>query len=77
MDKCCCLSQFPTLSSYPITFSLYSPLFHKNAQVCGPVVKNLPANTGDTGPIQGTRVQSLVWEDSTCCGAAKPVHPNY
>ena len=23
-------------------------------------------------PMQGTRVQSLVWEDSTCCGAVKP-----
>ena len=27
--------------------------------------KNLPANTGDT-------IQSLVGEDPTCCGAAKP-----
>ena len=25
-------------------------------------------------PMQGTRVPSLVWEDSTCRGAAKPVH---
>ena len=24
-------------------------------------------------PMQGTRVQSLVWEDSTCHGATKPV----
>ena len=23
-------------------------------------------------PMQGTRVRSLVWEDSTCCGAAEP-----
>ena len=23
-------------------------------------------------PMLGTWVQSLVWEDSTCCGAAKP-----
>ena len=28
-------------------------------------------------PIQGTRVWALVWEDPTCCGAAKPVHHNY
>ena len=28
-------------------------------------------------PMQGTRVQSLVWEDSTCCGTTKPVHHNY
>ena len=27
--------------------------------------------------MQGTPVQSLVWEDSTCPGATKPVHPNY
>ena len=24
-----------------------------------------------------TLVQSLIWGDSTCCGAAKPVHDNY
>ena len=24
-------------------------------------------------PRQGTQVLSLVWEDSTCCGATKPV----
>ena len=23
--------------------------------------------------VQGTQVQSLVWEDPTCCGATKPV----
>ena len=28
-------------------------------------------------PMQGTRVQSLVPEDPTCCGAAGPVHHNY
>ena len=28
-------------------------------------------------PVQGTRVQSLVWEDPTCLGAAKPMHHNY
>ena len=28
-------------------------------------------------PMQGTRVQSLVQEDPTCCGATKPVHHNY
>ena len=27
--------------------------------------------------MQGTRVRSLVWEDSTCCRATKPVHRNY
>ena len=27
--------------------------------------------------IQGTRVQSLVQEDPTCHGAAKPMHHNY
>ena len=27
--------------------------------------------------MQGTRIQSLVWEDSTCSGASKPVHPSY
>ena len=28
-------------------------------------------------PMQGTRVQALVQEDPTCCGATKPVHHNY
>ena len=28
-------------------------------------------------PMQGTRVRALVWEDSTCCGATKPVRHNY
>ena len=28
-------------------------------------------------PMQGTRVQSLVWEDLTCWGAAKPMCHNY
>ena len=28
-------------------------------------------------PMQGTRVQSLVREDPTCCGATKPVSHNY
>ena len=27
--------------------------------------------------MQGTRVPALVWEDPTCCGAAKPVRHNY
>ena len=28
-------------------------------------------------PLQGTRVQALVWEDPTCRGATKPVSHNY
>ena len=28
-------------------------------------------------PMQGTWVRSLVQEDATCHGAAKPVHHNY
>ena len=28
-------------------------------------------------PMQGTRVQALVWEDPTCHGATKPVQHNY
>ena len=28
-------------------------------------------------PMQGTRVQALVREDPTCCGAAKPMRHNY
>ena len=36
----------------------------------GAVVKNPPA-------MQGTRVRALVWEDSTCRGATKPVRHNY
>ena len=39
----------------------------------GLVVKNLPVNAGDTGSVP---VSSLVWEDSTCHGATKPVHHN-
>ena len=36
----------------------------------GSVVKNLPANAGDTGLISGR-------EDPTCCGAPKSMCPNY
>ena len=36
----------------------------------GLVVKNTPANAGDRSP-------SLVYEDSACHGAAKPVYHNY
>ena len=32
---------------------------------------------GTVSPVQGTCVQSLVQEDSTCCRAIKPVHHNY
>ena len=28
-------------------------------------------------PMQGTQVRALVLEDSTCCGATKPVCHNY
>ena len=28
-------------------------------------------------PVQGTWIQSLVWEDSTPLGATKPMHHNY
>ena len=28
-------------------------------------------------PMQGTRVQALVWEDPTCHGATRPVSHNY
>ena len=28
-------------------------------------------------PMQGTWVRALVWEDSTCRGATKPVRHNY
>ena len=40
----------------------------------GPLVKNLPANAGDTGSILGP---SLVWKESTHCRATGPVHRNY
>ena len=36
----------------------------------GPVVKNPPAMARDTDSTQ-------VREDSSCCGATKPVHRNY
>ena len=28
-------------------------------------------------PMQGTRVQALVWEDPTCRGATRPMSHNY
>ena len=28
-------------------------------------------------PMEGTQVQFLIQEDSTCCGASKPMHHNY
>ena len=39
----------------------------------GAVVKNLPANTGDTGSIPGPEGP----EDPTCHGATKPASHNY
>ena len=36
----------------------------------GSVLKNLPCNAGDKDLIPDL-------EDSTCCGATKPVHYNY
>ena len=36
----------------------------------GAVAKNLPSNVE-------TMVQSLVWEDPTCCRATKPMSHNY
>ena len=36
----------------------------------GPVVKNLSANSG-------TRVGSLVWDESPCLGTTKPMHCHY
>ena len=36
----------------------------------GSVVKNPPADAGDTGLISG-------WEDPTGCRATHPVHHNY
>ena len=41
----------------------------------GAVVKNPPANAGDTGSSPGPR--TLVRQDPTCCGATKPVRHNY
>ena len=38
------------------------------------VVKNPSANAGD---IECRRIQSLIWEDPTCCRATKPMHHNY
>ena len=40
---------------------------------------DFPGVTVDSSPLAntGTRVQSLVWEDSTCCGATKLVRHNY
>ena len=29
------------------------------------------------GAVRGSQVPSLVWEDSTCCGAAETMHHNY
>ena len=37
-----------------------------------PVVQRLRIHL----PMQGTQVQSLVWEDSTCCGMTKPLPHN-
>ena len=50
----------------------------------GTVVKNPPARASLVAqwlriclPMQGTRVRALVWEDSTCRGAAGPVSHDY
>ena len=49
---------------------------------CGQRLKNktcrdFPAGTMDYLPVQGTWIQSLVWEDSTRLEATKPTHHNY
>ena len=47
--------------------------WYKNAQGASLVIQWLRICLG----MQGTRVQSLVQEDRTCCGATKPVCHNY
>lgn len=63
--------------SYADTSSLYWDWINNDVQIMdikdftgGPVVKNSPDNEGD-------KIQSLVWEDPTCHGAAKSVNCNY
>ena len=49
----------------------YPELVDKTAtdvETIGPADGNLPANA---------QVGFLVWEESTCCGATKPVHHGY
>ena len=43
----------------------------------GPVVKSLPEKKKSLSSNAGDTVWSLVQEDSTCCGATKPMHHNY
>ena len=71
-----CSSCFSFLFLHPLYIQLsFFLLYHFKMQTqdfsCDTVDKNLCL------PVQGTWVQSLVWEDPTCCGAAKPPHHNY
>ena len=77
MSQCRILTYLPYSQSFPIGHckvslgeqrvkNQYSKLWDLP---CGPVVKNLPANVGDTGLSPGR-------EDFTCFGASKPTHHN-
>ena len=50
-------------------------LFHSNTSTCQTYL--VAQWLRNHQPMQGTQVWSLVQEDSTCCGATKPVYCNY
>ena len=65
-------------------FSNWLLLSTPNYQKIAIKIKNLPWGTSLVAqwlrihlPMQGTRVRSLIQEDPTCHGAAKPVRHNY
>ena len=60
------------------------PVYIRLSWISSPAIKSIQRGTSLVAqwlriclPMQGTQVRSLVWEDPTCRGAAKPVHHNY
>ena len=50
-----------------------------NLLISKELTRDFPGGAVDGNPSAnaGDMVQSLVWEDSTCCGATEPVCRNY
>ena len=76
------LAQNSLLRESALPTSLFKGGFWLNQE--GNMTQEIPSQTSLVAqwirillPTQGTQVQSLVWEDSTCQGATKPLHHKY
>ena len=85
MYSCVCVSKIslPGKSSWPSRLNQVLALFSLSTLFFSfPVLMKTGIRTSPVVqwqirlPMQGTRVQSLVGEDRTCCGTTKPMHHN-